>query len=628
MKERNPFLLRTLERIQSDSDFLRLFSPKVLEAILNELPIESLWNQFFTFQSSPGGGKTSVFKVFTPSPLVTLCEMEETPERLEELYQCLLKINAISEGKPALLGVYLSCSRNYDTLEDLKIDSIKKERLFYTLLNARILVSTLKSALVLKGLSFPKDLKKIKIKIPLDIELPPDFPLDGIGDKIYSWASNIEKNIYKEIDGFTQRLTYYHDNLYSLLILKRDNILFENNPITDKLVIMLDDVHQLTIVQREKLRKAVIELRPPIGIWFAERLKALSPAELFPSGSIQGRDYIKTINLEKIWREGSSKNFEKVLLNIAEKRVISSNVETQSFVEYLKSSQSDDTKSLYPIIISKISDKIKKKYGNDFKYSSWIKVCESASDSIYDSLLQWKKIEILIERESKKDFSLFEGEYELSEEELDERSKYLNRNIFEFLLYKEFRKEFQIPYYFGFNKLVYLSSSNIQQFLSFSARLFEEIISAKLINKDPHLSADRQESILKNAAEERWLELKRIPYGENIIKLIQSISAFAIAQDEISGFPYPPGITGIAITMEDRLKLINSDLAVYRKLRDVLASCISNNVFEVILDYVQGGKTNMVLYLNRWICLKFGLTVYYGGWRRQNLETLVSWTGE
>jgi hypothetical protein len=53
---RNPFRMRTSEHIESDSTFLQLFSPGVLDL----LPRERLWDGVQIFRSAPFWGKMTL----------------------------------------------------------------------------------------------------------------------------------------------------------------------------------------------------------------------------------------------------------------------------------------------------------------------------------------------------------------------------------------------------------------------------------------------------------------------------------------------------------------------------------------------------------------------------------------
>src|SRR5437899_7419643 len=106
---RNPFRMRASEQIESDATFLRLYSPSVLDV----LPRSGMWDRVQVFRSSPGGGKTSLLRLFTPPSLLALYESRAS-EDYRELYHRMKGIEAVSEDGPLVLGVYLSCAKNYD----------------------------------------------------------------------------------------------------------------------------------------------------------------------------------------------------------------------------------------------------------------------------------------------------------------------------------------------------------------------------------------------------------------------------------------------------------------------------------------------------------------------------------
>lgn len=143
---RNPFHMRASEHIASDATFLRLFAPGALEL----LPGGELFGKLHVFQSAPGGGKTSLMRLFTPSCLLTL-QAYRASEEYEKLYQHLKTIGIFDERGPRLLGVMLSCAKNYAVLEDMNIDNVHKDRLLFSLLNCRIVLAALRGAVTLDG---------------------------------------------------------------------------------------------------------------------------------------------------------------------------------------------------------------------------------------------------------------------------------------------------------------------------------------------------------------------------------------------------------------------------------------------------------------------------------------------
>src|SRR5690606_17743786 len=143
----NPFLERMSERTTSDIDFVRLFSPKILE----KLPEDSFSGGVHIFRSAPGAGKTTLLRAFTPTALRSFWSSRRAPE-LAESFQKLVSRGVLSDDdRPQFLGVLLSCASGYADLPPGA--DIKQEGLFRALLDCRIVLRTLRSVATLLGFS-------------------------------------------------------------------------------------------------------------------------------------------------------------------------------------------------------------------------------------------------------------------------------------------------------------------------------------------------------------------------------------------------------------------------------------------------------------------------------------------
>ena len=142
---RNPFKLRNSEKIDKEIGFLRLFSPLALEALVQKHKLGVLWGNVLLIHSSPGGGKTSLLRAFEPGSLTTLWNSKSASD-YRDLFNTLKGIDVINKSEVKLLGVSLPCTRNYQVLEELNISEAQKKRLFFSLLNSRVILSTLRAA--------------------------------------------------------------------------------------------------------------------------------------------------------------------------------------------------------------------------------------------------------------------------------------------------------------------------------------------------------------------------------------------------------------------------------------------------------------------------------------------------
>jgi hypothetical protein len=145
------------ERTTSDMEFVRLFSPKILEKLADD----AFDGAVHVFRSAPGAGKTTLLRAFTPPALRAFWHSRNRPE-LSESFQKLLNRGLLTEGEsPQLLGVYLSCASGYADLPSS--EGLQQEGLFRALLDCRIVLRTLRSLGLLLGFSTPEQLAESRV---------------------------------------------------------------------------------------------------------------------------------------------------------------------------------------------------------------------------------------------------------------------------------------------------------------------------------------------------------------------------------------------------------------------------------------------------------------------------------
>jgi hypothetical protein len=621
---RNPFRLRASEHIESDTAFVRLFGPGMLDLLKSDGGLDRLR----ILRSAPGGGKTTLMRLFTPGPLLTLHSFR-LQDDCKELYQRMIELEAVAESGPRALGIMVSCDRNYAALADVGFDSVRQLRTFFALLDARLMMAALRGALILKRLNYPADLARLEIANSENVECPSGIQLPCKGTLLHDWARKLEDSICDALDSFSgvsDSIVSGSDGLLTLKLLSARTLLCDGMPVADRLLVILDDVHKLTRPQRHGLMEAAVNLRIITGLWLSERLEALSFSDLLSQGAIMGRDYQVTF-IENSWRE-KPKQFEKLVLNIAQRRVDHAvDIEAQSFSGALESSLEDTYwQPKHEQALAVVKHRVKRMDAQKGRYAAWIAEREQMQGTTRQVVVAWRMLEILIEREERKNQKSFDFAFEAQELQAKDDSSL--RTAAELFLADEFR----IPFFFGSSVLARLASSNVEQFLWLAGDQFEEVASVNVINPKEiaRLNPELQETILRKASQFLWSEIpRRLPRGRTARLLLESIAEFANWQTYRPNAPYDPGVNGVAISMKDREKLMDSSYVAqhsnHARLAEILAAALANNFLEVQLDYSVKGDRWMILNLNRLLCVRYKLPLNYGKFREKTLDELCDW---
>jgi len=625
---RNPFRLQTAESIEADAEFLRLFGP----AVLDLLPDNATNGRPLFIRSAPGGGKTTLLRVFSPSVLVTLLALRGS-DPFREVFGKLRDLQIVDDNKLRVLGVMLSCRRTFPTLADLDLPAPRANRLLLALLDARIVLGALRGLLHVHGHRYPDDLDKVSVDDVVQDEPTPGLGLPCKGTEIRQWAEGVEQDVCAAIDSLGPSDHFAsipgHDALHSLRLLDRNAFKLKHKPTPERWLVLLDDVHRLTSSQRRVLRDTLLVQRSSTSTWIAERLEALSTDELLADGALEGRDYGDVITLEEAW--SARKRFENAATAIAERRariavdVASGTWAIGSFEASLQAGlDAQGEAERVEAALRTVSERVERVAQSGARYGEWIRSREGVEGTSRERLIAMRTLEILIERDRRK--SQLSMDFELSSEDLEKRGGSGVRGAAELFV----ATEFGFPYYFGPSYVAQLGSFNVEQFLRLAGDLFEESLGAALLRRDPTLAPRRQEKILLAAYEARISELpRRARNGRDVIKFLDATGRFCRDATYQPNAPYDPGVTGIAISMADRDYLLNPEhmekSPAHRRFAEMLATALAQNVFRARLDYkVKGGKY-MVLYLNRLACVKYRLPLQFGGFREKPLRDFISW---
>ena len=175
-----------------------------------------------------------------------------------------------------------------------------------------------------------------------------------------------------------------------------------------------------------------------------------------------------------------------------------------------------------------------------------------------------------------------------------------------------------------------LSAENIEQYLNLCADLFDEMLAGVTLRQGAQVSRLRQDAALTAACDQFWAAIpERRIGGRAIQQLLRHIAKLCRAETYRPKAPYAPGVTGTALSMRDRARLLDPKvrerLPGAQELFEALHGAIGHNLLSPRMDHSVKNDRWMVLYLNRLTCVRYGLPLGYGGFRERSLEAMCQW---
>lgn len=618
---RNPFRIRASQRSVSDDDFVRLFGAGALDLMQS---VGDPWGGLVFLRSAPGGGKTTFLRLLTPKPLKLTDQLADANQQVKATRDALREAGAIGTAGPQLLGTMVVFTTEYKELAAFD----RGNALFRELLNSRIVVATLRAVLERSERQFPDELDRIRFE--WEPESDATIPAKANGLELFEWASGIERGFYNRMDelGTPAPVQGGHARLDGLNWFAHARIIDPHGVLDVKRVLLMDELQTLAASQRNGLIEFVTNAREQCGVWIAERLEALTHRDLLSEGALKERDYEGIIQLEQRWSGPKAKPYGRFVESIANLRAAKADgFEGREFFPLI--AESDDVADWderFNAKSAEIEATIIKANGTGNRYDGWLQAARDKGGTALERAIRWRLTEILVGRDANRAQSTFDFD-SLTEEEFDKRGgSGIDRAAEHFL-----RTEIEAPIYFGREVLSAVSSFNVDQYLEVAGALFEEISAKIRFHRDQPvpLSTTRQDALIKGVARDRWDGLvRRLPRGLEARRLLEAIGEFCRQQTFRPNAPYAPGVTGIAITMEDRRLLIDSpdeEIKHLLGLRDVMTSLVAHNLLVPKLDHQNNNRSYVVFNLNRLLCVQFGLPLGYGGWRAKSLKELLNW---
>lgn len=624
----NPFRVRAVEQERDPLAFLRNFGVGVLEL----LP-DTVWDRLLVMRSAPGGGKTSLMRLFTAESLSLVSARRAD---LKELAEFLETMGAIAGGELPHHGVLVSLDRDYRALADIGSPTETSVRLFFHLLDARIVTAFIRSVVARHGGVFPRDCDRVRFRLRHELHGSEEAAsrLGGTeGSDLLQSAREIEKQILDSLDALhpSQELLngVGHTDLYALRFLSDTDTFWDNKRVGSEPLLMFDDGHELTVDQRAELWRRLRSRDLSLARWYSERFQALTPQETLSTGDIAGRDF-ELLELESRARQGEGTRFDRLLVDVADRRAARPLQQyaggASSFSELCRV---DDLELLgeHPeTVVTSLETRTRGIVEEHSRYEPLLdRLVSDHERSGYSYACALRELEIQIARDLQRTPDLF-PDLPLSTAEASRlRAPNLGRPARLFLA-----AEYKLPYYAGPGVVARLASHNMEQLLSVCGEIFEEMLASITLGRRPEVSALRQDATVRRLSEAAWRSLpRRVPFGQDVQRLISAIGTMANKETYRPTAPYSPGVTGTAILMSDRDRLVRRDTTQTEesteRLVNSLGSAIAFNVLSAEPDRSVKGSEYMVLYLNRILCPRFGLPLGRGGFRERRLSELTTW---
>ncbi len=604
--------------------FVRNFGAGVLDLVP-----DSVWDRPFILQSAPGGGKTSLMRLFS---IESLTLVHRRRDDFSDLVSYLGEIGALTDEGPTHLGVMIGLDKDFRSLLDLRVTSEQAAAMFFRLLDARIMQAVIRAALFVGERDDPAAMELVPLRPAYEVEPVAELIGGFRGDEILAWARANERAVLRPLDSLLPVPVEVNGEallpLTSLRLLSLTRLRVSGRELSLRPLIMLDDGHELGPAQRQALLTGLKDRTLEVARWYSERFEALSNDELMV-GNILGRDF-ELLEVENRARQTKGK-FEKVMLDVADKRARPTlfdyaDVE-QSFRELIEVDTYEILQGREEEVLEELRRRIAGLTEGHQRYADWAKKAEEAHG--YDGAVWLRALEIVIRKDLRRSQTeIFE--LPLTLDELDAQRPRVLQPARLFL-----SREFSLPFYCGADAVARLGSENIEQFLRLAGDLFEQVLAEITLRRlPPRLDPLAQDRIARRVSERYWKELPtRVRDGAKVRTLVAAIIQLSQGETFRETAPYAPGVTGTAMLMSERERLLDPDvrgeIEGAADLYDALGAAVAANVLSVELDYSVKNQRVMVIYLNRMLCPLFQLPLLRGGFREKRLETMAKWmTGE
>lgn len=634
----NPFKKRRTELITDRRTLLSLVSSVPIEEFF-EPEKKQLLEKLTLVVGTPGCGKTTIAQVVEFESLYNLCLGTASPIN-RDLVDVLTGHELIKEGLPAILGHRLAMSTNFRDIWELPYSDQTRLALLRAFLQSKAVLGWF-SQLDVMGVS----LEHVEIMMGANSESV--FTTTGAdrAESFREYARSIELAIFKIVTS----LVPPDEKEMAESFLNTSYDVFEvlsgfrvrrwpgapDAPIDSDVIlrpmIIVDDAHELHPMQFTQLRDWLKTKAMGVSRWLMCRpdvvsaddyrdalIKDTVSEEDMQPGSIRDRDYIM-----KLMQLGTARRFKHVATDIATRYIASIPEFRRRGISDLKPLLNQTaTAELAPGVYRQLQEKVEK-LAQEARFSK--SLVESLHARVRDDVPADESqaaLRILIYREKNKTPQIdLLGDDELLDEPASDDKK-VNSTVLEGARV-QLMHEFDRPYYFGMDKLIAASNSNIEQFVRLAGTLVDELLARVIRNREPYLAPKAQHVALVGQAKQAMNDWD-FPYNAVVRALVKEIATQCLAKTLQGNAPLGAGANAIGIPQEEMDAVLRRD----GRLARVLHFAFAYNALVFVPSYRCKNKVWCLLELGALPNLAYGLTLNRGGFIESTLRKLQAMVPE
>lgn len=631
----NPFKKRRTELIADRRTMLSLVSPTPIEEFFRS-DKEQLIEKLALVVGTPGCGKTTIAQIVEFESLATLCAPGSS-QLNKDLLDVLTRNSLVSGGLPKLIGHRLPMTTNFRDIWELPYAEQTRTALLRAFVQSKAVLGWFRQ---LEAMGI--DLGKVEVVMGEGADSVIEVTGAASAVDFRQYARDIELAIFRVVTALVppdehEMASDFLNTRYDVFeVLKGFRVNSWGGRILDgglllRPMLIVDDAHELHPLQFVQLRDWLKLKAIGISRWLMCRPDVVAPEdyrdamiedaaeENLSPGSTRGRDYLmKLMQLSS----RDAKRFKPIARDIANRYLASINELDRRNIADLRLSLDVEAWSLPEGQLKQLRDAVEK-LAKDSKFApSLVNALRARIPATAKEDEALAALRILLHRERNKtpQLDLLPDDSLLEEPVSDDRmvaASLLEGARLQLL------EQYDRPFYFGMDKLVNASNTNIEQFIRLSGALVDELLAKVIRSGETQLNARSQHRALVTQAKQSMQEWD-FPYHAAVRGLVEEMAQRCRERTHLPNAPLSEGANAIGVPQEEMDRVLRrSD-----RLARVLHFAFAYKALVFVPQYRCKNKVWCLLELGALPCMAYGLRLSRGGFIEETLIGLHSMVGD